>query len=521
MVAEFLRLRLRLLGNTFKRPASQRLWSVVGVLFAIVLTVIVISELFALRGGDPVLGRNIVVIGGAIVVTGFFVVPLLFSVDDTMDPRSFSLYGLRDDALALGLGVAAFIGVSAVAVTLASLATIVTWSQSPGSTLLALIAAIVGAATCVLGARIATAVAGSALATRRAREIGVTVGVLIIILIGPAILLLALSDWGGNGFFDALEGVLGWTPLGAVWAVPADAANGQWVFAVLKLLIALATLALLWLGWKGLVAYMLVSPGRQLDLHEPGGLGWFGRTPTTRTGAVAARSLTYWGRDARYYAQLVIVPVVPVVAVLVFVFVGIPIGYAALLPIPLVCLFLGWVVHNDVAFDNTAIWLHVVAGKVGVADRIGRMIPVVIIAIPFIGIGSFLSVVFAGNLDALPAVLGTSTCLVLCGLGLGSIFSARFPYPSTRPGDSPFMQPQSTGAVSALAQGFSLGGTLILSTPSIVFGIRGVVGVPGDYWISLWTGVVVGVVVLVVGIMWGARLFNSRGPEILASAQRN
>jgi ABC-2 type transport system permease protein len=231
--------------------------------------------------------------------------------------------------------------------------------------------------------------------------------------------------------------------------------------------------------------------------------------------------LTYWGRDARYYAQLVIVPVVPVVAVLVFVFVGVPIEYTALLPIPLMCLFLGWVVHNDVAFDNTAIWLHVVAGRLGVADRIGRMIPVVFIAIPLIGIGSFFSVLFADDLDALPAVLGTSTCLVLTGLGLGSIFSARFPYAATRPGDGAFTQPQSAGATWVLAPGFSLLGTLALSTPAIVYGVLGVFVDPEYYWVSLWWGIGVGVVTLVGGVALGARIFNRRGPEILAAAQRN
>jgi ABC-2 type transport system permease protein len=303
--------------------------------------------------------------------------------------------------------------------------------------------------------------------------------------------------------------------------VPADAAAGQGVSAVLKLLIAVATVALLWLAWKGLVALMLVTPGRDVEVREASGLGWFARTPTTPLGAIAARSLTYWGRDPRYYAQLVIVPVVPLVAVIVFVFVGLPIEYTALLPVPLMCVFLGWVVHNDVAFDNTAVWLHVVTGRLGLADRIGRMIPVVLIAIPLIGIGSFLSVLFADELDALPAVLGTSTCLVLVGLGLGSLFSARFPYPASRPGDSAFSQPQATGATSVLAQVFSFFGTVALSTPAIVFAVLGVFVDPEYYWLSLWTGLGIGVFVLVVGVGGGAAIFNRRGPEILAAALRN
>jgi ABC-2 type transport system permease protein len=523
MVAEFVRLRLRLLGNTFKRSTSQLVGIIIGVAYGAIMTVVLIVVLFSLRDSDPELARNVVVIGGSLVVAGFLLVPLLFGVSDTMDPRSFSLYGVSDDKVALGLFVAAFLSVPALVVSMVSLATIATWSQSPGSVLLAVVSAVVGAVTCVLGARVTTSISAFAFATRRARETGATIGVLALFVIIPGFLLLGLTGWGADngGFFTSLENVLGWTPLGAAWAIPADAANGQWVFAVLKLLIALATVALLWLAWKGLVALMLVSPGHQTETREHAGLGWFARTPTTPTGAIAARSLTYWGRDARYYAQLVIVPAVPIVAVIVFVFVGIPIEYTALLPVPLMCVFLGWVVHNDVAFDNTAIWLHVVAGKLGAADRVGRMIPVVLIAIPLIGIGSFLSVVFANNPDALPAVLGTSTCLVLTGLGLGSIFSARFPYAATRPGDSAFTQPQSTGPTPVLAQSFSIAGTLALSTPAVVYGVMGVFVDPDYFWISLWSGLGVGVVVLVGGVAWGARIFNARGPEILAAAQRN
>ncbi|WP_440711440.1 hypothetical protein [Herbiconiux sp. YIM B11900] len=523
MVAEFLRLKLRLLGNTFKRSTPQLVGIIIAVAYGVIMTVILVAVLFSLRDAGPETARNAVVIGGSLVVAGFFFIPLVFSVRDRMDPRSFALLGVPEGRIAFGLLAAAFLSVPALFVTVLSLATIATWSVSPGSALLAVLSAVLGAVTCVLGARLTVSLAAFAFATKRAREVGAVVGVLAIVVIVPGVLLLMITSWGADGgtFFGSLEQILGWTPLGAVWAVPADAANGQWVFAVLKLLIALATAGLLWLAWKGLVALMVVTPGRDVPEREHAGLGWFGGTPATPTGAVAARSLTYWARDSRYYAQLVIVPVVPLVAVIVFVFVGVPIEYTALLPVPLMCVFLGWVVHNDVAFDNTAIWLHIAAGRLGVADRLGRMLPAVLIAIPLIGVGSFLSVIFADELDALPAVLGTSTCLVLVGLGLGSIFSARFPYAATRPGDGAFTQPQSTGAVSVLAPMFSFVGTVLLSLPTIVYGVLGVFVDPAYYWLSLWTGLGVGVVVLIVGVAWGAFLFDRRGPEILAAAQRN
>ncbi|TAJ49803.1 MAG: hypothetical protein EPO52_02325 [Herbiconiux sp.] len=524
MVAEFLRLKFRLLGNATKRSTSSLIGLFIALAYAVIMAVVLIWVLTGLNDDDPDFVRNVVVISGSFVTAGFLLVPVIFSVPDRMDPRAFALYGVSDGRIASGLAVTAIFSVPSLVIIAVSLSTVVTWSRSPGIAFIAVVAAVLGAVTCVLGARLSLSIAAFVFDTRRAREIGAVVGVLALFAVVPGILLLMLTQWGrdGGGFFSALESILGWTPFGAAWAAPADAANGEWVVSVLKLLIAAATLALIWLAWRGLVSLMLVTPGRQELAREQSGLGWFGRTPTTPTGAVAARSLTYWGRDARYYAQLAIVPFVPLLTVIVFAFVGVPAQYAALLPVPLMCVFLGWAVHNDVAFDNTAIWLHVVAGRLGVADRIGRMIPIVLIAIPLIGIGSFLSILFAGTPDALPAVLGVSTCLVLTGLGLGSIFSARFPYAATRPGDSAFTQPQSTGATSVLAQTFSLLGTLVFSAPSVILAVMGVFGGDIGYlWASLWTGLAVGGVVLIGGIAWGAHLFNVRGPEILAAAQRN
>ena len=523
MAAEFLRLRLGMLANAGRRSTAQLVGLVIAIVYAAIMVAILLVCLAGLSGAQPDEARTVVVIGGSLVVAGFLLVPTVFSLRDSMDPRSFALFGLRDDRIAMALFATAFLSIPSLAVVVISFGTVATWSQSAGATTLAVVSAVIASVTCVLAGRISISIAAFVFATRKAREIGATVGVLALIVIVPGILLLVLTGWGSGdgGFFAALANVLGWTPLGAVWAVPADAANGHWVQSVLKLLIAVATAALLWLAWRGLVSLMLVTPGHEAEVREHSGLGWFGRTPTTPTGAVAARSLTYWARDPRYYAQLVIVPVVPIVTVIVFVFVGVPAEYTALLPVPIMCVFLGWVVHNDVAFDHTAIWLHVAVGRLGVADRIGRMIPVVLIAIPLIGLGSFVSVVFADNLDALPAVLGTSTCLVLTGLGLGSIFSARFPYAATRPGDSAFTQPQSTGTTSALAQTFSLLGTVVLSLPAVVYGVLGVFVDPEYFWVSLWTGLGVGVFVLVGGVAWGAAVFNRRGPEILSVAQRN
>ena len=113
-----------------------------------------------------------------------------------------------------------------------------------------------------------------------------------------------------------------------------------------------------------------------------------------------------------------------------------------------------------------------------------------------------------------------STALLFGGLGIGSITSARFPYPAAKPGDSPFQQPQSTGAVTALVQSITMFGSILVALPALVLGGLGFFIDPVWYTASFAAGTVLGVIVLVGGILLGGRVFDRRGPEMLAAALR-
>ncbi len=140
MAAEFLRLRLRLLGNTFKRSTSELTGVVIGTVLTVAVTVAAVVALVMLRDASADLARNAVVLGGSVVVAIFWFAPLLLSLRDGMDPRSFSLMGLTPDRIAQGLGAVAFVSLPAIVVTIVSLATAVTWSASPGTAVLAILA---------------------------------------------------------------------------------------------------------------------------------------------------------------------------------------------------------------------------------------------------------------------------------------------------------------------------------------------------------------------------------------------
>lgn len=523
MVAQLLGLKLRMTANMFRRTPWQLFGLVVGVVYGAFLTVLVFGSLVAARSASDVeLVRSIVLIGGAAAVVGFIVLPVLFGSDDRMDPRRFALFGISNGRLAASLAVVAVVGIPSLIVAVCSIATIVTWSRNPGSTIVAIMCAGVAVATCAMIARVMTSVAALLFTSGRARGVGSVVAVLIIVAVVPIALLLTGVDLSSSGLLSLhrIADWLSWTPLGAVWAAPADAALGQWGASVLKLLIAVAFVGVLWIVWRALVAVLLVSTDRQMKAQQYVGLGWFGALPHTPSGAIAARSLTYFARDRRYWVSLLIIPVVPFVAVSALMVAGVPGQIAALFALPLVCLFLGWAIHNDVAYDSTAVWLHVVSGTHGLADRIGRLLPILLIGILTIAVGSVLTVFCYGNWDVMPAVVGVSLAVLLIGVGLSSLTSALFPYPASKPNDSPFAQPQTTTAASATIQTISFIAILVLSSPVVALGVLGIIDSPRWFAQTLFAGLALGVVVLVCGVLAGAAAFKRRAPEIMAAAMR-
>jgi ABC-2 type transport system permease protein len=523
MVAQLLGLKLRLLGNLFRRSAWHVVGLVVSLIYGLGIAVLLATALVGLRFVPDVdVVRDGLVIAGAIVLAGFVVVPLFFGSDDSMDPRRFALFGTEERPLALGLAVTSLIGVPALVTAIVMVGWFVTWTRDPLSTILGLLSAVIALATCMLAARVSTTLAALLLATRRAREVSAIIGIVALVLVSPVVVLLVQIDWETTGR-DLVAGfgqVLAWTPFGAVWAFPADAAAGDIGLALVRLAIAALTLGLLWLAWERLVAVTLVTPGRQAQSHAYRGIGWFDRVPPGQTGAVAARSITYWLRDSRYWVSLVMIPVLPVLLVVPLAAVHVPSGVLALLPVPVMCVFLGWTVHNDVAYDSSAIWLHVASGVSGFADRIGRLVPALLLAVPLIAAGTIVSLSLYGDWSVLPSFVGICTCLLLVGLGCGSYTSARFPYPVPKPGASPFAQPQSSGTAAAAVQSVTFIIAIGLSLPAMGFAALALLVDPQWHLAAFVYGIAVGLIALVAGVWWGARTFARRGPEILAAALR-
>jgi ABC-2 type transport system permease protein len=463
-----------------------------------------------------------VIVFGSAIVLGFLLLPLAFGVDDPLDPRRFTLFGIRTSRLALALAVAAAVSIPSVVVTVFAIAQVVTWSRGPLPVLLALLAVLIIVPTCILSARVSTALSSLFLSSRRARDITGAALIVLIAALAPLIALLASIDWESRALpiMRRIASVITWTPLGAAWSIPADAAagRGEWI---VKLVISVVFLAVLWFAWRALVGVMLSRPEREVGTQARAGLGWFERLPATPAGAIAARSMSYWGRDARYRVALAVIPVVPILMVVVLLVAGVDPMIIAWIPVPVMCLFLGWTVHNDVAHDSSAFWTHVSAHTSGRDDRWGRVIPALFLGVPIVLIGSIVSVGLVGNWGALPGLIGLSACVLLVGLGISSLISAAFPYPAVHPGDSPFAQPLAAGSSGSVIQAVSFFATIVGAAPVVALVVLGELWGAGWFWAALVVGVLVGAVALRAGVVLGGRIVSRHSPELLAFTLRN
>jgi ABC-2 type transport system permease protein len=523
VVALFLRLRLAQFSHAMRRRPEQLLGFVLLLGIGLVLTSFVIDAFTALPSQALSDAATRGVLTGSVITFAFFVVPLLASADDIADPRVFGPLGLKPGVVASGLALSGLLSVPSVLLAVVAFAHFLAWSARPGTTLVAALSAVAIVATAVLGARLTRSFGALFFSTRRMREMAGLLGVLALVTAVPFVLALGLGG-RASGAADRVVEIargLGDSPLGLAWAAPADAAAGDLEGAWGKLGLTVVFLAVLWALWYAVVWRMLRSRAAMDPALEVGsrGLGWFDVFPRSEVGAIAARSVTYWVRDGRYKLALAVIPVVSIIVVIPFFVVGVWWQNLALVPLPVACLFLGWLLHNDLAHDSTALWLHVASNVSGWADRLGRALPVLLLGIIVIAIFAPLSVSSYGDWTVLPSMLGVCFALLLSGIGISSYFSARFPYAAVRPGASPFAQPQSSA--SSAGQAFSFALIIIAALPAMALGALELA--EGGDWglLSLAVGVGFGLLVLVLGVWLGARVFARQAPELLAFTLRN
>lgn len=522
-----------MLANGFRRRPAQVVGLVLVLLLALGGTVLVWAGSIWLNQFDDLFVTRAVVTVGSWMTIAALLLPVMAIRRATLSPRAFVGYDLSPLAVGLTFLMFALVGPGILLVPIA-IAPVNAWPDE-ASVQVAWAAApllfLQGLLTIKLGRQ-----AGVAL--RRRPRLATWVdffGTLILLLGGvivvvelapriPALLWVVRAARPLNEFFAAVPQWLAVTPFGMLWAAPGSASTmvGDPQTAWQTLGYGVVLVLLLLVAWFAFVGWELRPTRRHSRPQRARVPGWFARFPASPTGAVAARSFTYWVRDPRYLAVFAVIPIVPVLMLLVFWIGGVPFEVAVLIPLPVLVLLLAWsTTHNDIAFDNTAIWQHVAANTRGSHDRRGRAVPVLIWGVVLLGIGIPLTVWGYGDPSVAAPLTGVCIALLLGGIGIGNAYSARFPYAAPRPGDAAWQSPQVAGSQGGVAQAMSVLLTVIVAVPALL--ASAVWWVEGGWWgwIALGVGLLTGLLAFAGGVRGGGAAFDRRSPELLAFTQRN
>ena len=396
--------------------------------------------------------------------------------------------------------------------------------------------------------------------SRRGRETTAIIAFVAFLVVTQAPNLIAriLGD-DLTGFLQQLRTlakVMGLSPFGWAFAAPGLMSAGS-VPAALALAVGAWILPVILLPlWQRVVGKVMTSPGAShtrtrayaadsagSDARNqglPDVLPWARRLAAALpapAAAVAARSLRYWRTDPRYLVQFLSALLLPVVIVLgpalnssrfsgsvngQPVDTSFALGHAPaplLFMAPALAVFMGWAIHDDLGLDSTALWSHISAGIRGAHDRLGRVVGAAVWQVPALVVIDLFMVAWTGRWEALPAVTGACLALYGSALAWSCLASVLLPYETLAPGDSPMRSRTSgTAFLAALIQMVAILLLLAVCSPVLGVAVYGVVqAAPVWEWTALVAGVVWCSLLLWGGVVFGGRVLDRRGPQVLAT----
>lgn len=524
MVALLVSLRWRQLRHQLSRNPWMIVTLIITGMIALGLLAGLAAGLVALRFAAPEGAVTAIVLTGSVLVLGWWIGSILVSADDSLAPERFALLPVTAPSLLPGFVVAGATTIGGIGTTVALLLMLLGWSVSLPALLTAVIMIPVAVVTCVLGARVVSGLLAGWLARRSTRDLVLTLGVLLAASSGLILnlgigALTTVTDVGGA--FASAADIAAWTPFGAVFGVSASAAQGDVLTATLRLLIALATVVVLWWASQQLLAARLVSPIQSSGGGRVRSGGLLDRLlPANPMGAIAARSLHYYRRDPRQLVNIVMLLLLPAIFIGIALMNGLQeesLGFApAITLIPAInALLAGTIVQMSIAYDNDAVAAHILTGVSGAADRAGRLLGFGMIAVPVTLALCVATCLLAGRPDLLPGSIGASLGLTAIAAGAGAWVGSFLPGRAPAPEANPFGRGSSGGVQSLLAMIIIGPITLALGAPAFGFAIAAI-WTPTLGWISLACGLAFGGLALWGGTALGGKILDRRWPEVLA-----
>ncbi|MGH3621614.1 MAG: hypothetical protein ACRDQ5_07465, partial [Sciscionella sp.] len=378
MVGVLIQMKLRVMRHSLHGRQAVQL--VIGALFGLffaVLTVIAGSVDFA----DPAVSVDVLAALFAGWTVGWLIGPVVFGGnDETLRAEHFTLLPIRPRTLALGLYVIGFIGVPAL-VSLVAFASMVVYAAGLGSAVLGvgIVFTLLQLFFVVLLSRVVVGAIGALVTSRRGRDVGILLVALlglsgvginyIVNSVGPA-----LIQQRASGLSTVVRSLpSGWGPV----AIRA-AADSRWGLVALLaggMVVLLGVLLALYSGLLVRRTTRVAHSGKgSAQVGKAGGDVRRGLLPATPVGAVAAKELRTWWRDARRRVALMSTAIVGVVIAVVPAVSGLSsngqtnttsLPYLALIVAAFACIQAG----NLYGFDGSALWQTLAHPRRGAGGR--------------------------------------------------------------------------------------------------------------------------------------------------------
>ncbi|MET8122722.1 ABC transporter permease [Micromonospora sp. NPDC005291] len=540
----FVRLKLRVMGNSFRGQGWRIALFIGGVLFGLWFAA---SGFFLFAApGLTDNGRYAVLVaaaGGGLLVLGWLLLPLVFfGVDETLDPARFALLPLPRRTLVTGLFAAALVSVPVLAVLIASSGLVLTswvlggWSAG----LVALFGVVGGLLLCVAASRAVTSAFATMLRSRRVRDLAAVLLAVTAALLGPlqvfGLAALRETDWTR---LTGVATVIGWTPLGAPWTAGIDLAQGRVWAAPVKLLITVVTIGALLAWWSRSLESAMVGAassgkapaqrgviGGAVAQLFPRVAGWARRD---RFGALVAREARYWWRDARRRANLITIAVVGI-----FIPVMINLGGSSFavedgqgftmgagdsspVLVTLSMIFVGVLASvtlaNQFGFDGSAYAANVVAGVPGRVELRARMTAFSLYVLPMLAFVAVVLAVVLGRPGWIGLTAGSLAATYGAGLAVNSFVSVLGAYslPET---SNPFAMNSGAGLAKGLLTLLAMIVSAVAAVPMLV-----AAALLGDawLWLALPLGAAYGLGAALLGAYLAGDVLDRRQPELLAT----
>lgn len=560
MVGQLIRLKARMTWNTLSRQTVVLVLGILGILYGLAVVVMAAAGVLAATiGGHGDLVNAALVIAGALLVGGWWIVPVLFaSLDNTLDPRRFAPYIGPSPRFGLALVAATGVGVGGLFTLLASLLPALAWfgAGRPVAGLGALLVVPLALLIAFTWSRAISTWLGIRLsATSNRRDLTTVVAtVLFVAVLAPAGLWVQFLTDG----FDAMTlhhaaDVAAWTPVGAPWGMVRSFAAGAWGAGLAQLLASVATLALGWWLWMRVLPAAMsgtatpvtrqveealdagrvrVDPTREPARHDDGLRRGGPRPPlagvqrwqrlglSPQAASLAQRTALYWIRDPRLSTSLLTALLFPAIAVFLPRLpdaAGDDMSGMGVFFLLFMGFLLGTVTGTLQQYDSTALWILVASGIRGRDERLGRLVGTLPVVLVLMAVGTTAGAGFSGFLPVLGPLLTAVFVSYACAAALAMVIGARWVFPVQPPGTSP-LATKGTGQfmTTALIQSLELVGGALLAAPALGLLAAALWG-PLPWWVAVPVAVAWSVAALWGGVRIGGRLWDGHAVDVLTT----